>query len=161
VRYIDAVSNTIGTLTMYLVFLMIGILLFAALSRTVFDVPHIWVVEMAEFTMAAYYLLGGAYSMNLKAHVRMDLLYGRWSPKRQAVTDMITSVFLIFYLVVLLIGAISSTEYAIQYGQKNYSSWSPRLAPIKVVMTIGIILMLLQSVATFFKDLAKARGETL
>jgi len=146
---------------MYLVFVMIGILIFAALSRTVLDVPHIWVVEMAEFTMAAYYFLGGAYSMNLKAHVRMDLLYGRWSPKRRAITDAVTSFFLIFYLLVLLFGAISSTEYAIQYGQKNYSSWAPYLAPIKITMTFGVILMLLQAVATFFKDLAKARGETL
>ena len=60
-----------------------------------------------------------------------------------------------------LIGGISSTQYAIAYGQKNYSSWAPPLAPIKIVMVIGIILMLLQVVAEFFRDLARARGETL
>ena len=32
---------------------------------------------MAQFLLAAYYLLGGAYSMQLDAHVRMDLLYSR------------------------------------------------------------------------------------
>jgi hypothetical protein len=47
--------------------------------------------------------------------------------------DALTSGFLIFFLVVLLIGGISSTEYALTYGQKNYSSWAPPLAPIKIV----------------------------
>jgi TRAP-type mannitol/chloroaromatic compound transport system permease small subunit len=49
----------------------------------------------------------------------------------------------------------------LQYGEKSYSSWAPRMAPIKIIMCIGIVLMLLQVIATFFKDLAKARGVTL
>jgi hypothetical protein len=68
---------------------------------------------------------------------------------------------LIFYLVVLLIGGISGTIYALEYGQKNYSSWAPPLAPIKIIMCIGIALMLLQAIALFFKDLAKAIGRPL
>jgi len=144
---------------MYLIFMMMGILLFAAFSRSFFNVPFIWVIEMAQFTMAAYYMLGGGYSMQLGAHVRMDVFYERWTPKKKAFTDSITSFFLIFYLVFLLYGGYSSTEYAIMYNQKNYSSWAPPMAPIKVIMTLGIFLMLLQAFATFFKDLAKARGE--
>ena len=62
------------------------------------DMPLLWAVEMAQMTMAAYYLLGGSYSMQLDAHVRMDLLYGRWTIKRKAFTDSITSFFLLFYV---------------------------------------------------------------
>ena len=111
--------------------------------------------------MAAYYLLGGGYSMILKGHVRMDLLYGRWSVKGQAMADLITGPILIFYLVFLLVGAYSAIEYAVTYGQKNYTSWAPPLAPIKIIMAIGIVLMLLQTIARFFKDLAKFRGEKI
>ncbi len=146
---------------MYLIFVMMGILLYSSISRTFFNEPISWVMEMAQFIMTGYYLLGGAYSMQTDSHVRMDLLYGRWSPKRQAITDVITIFFLIFYLVFLLVGAISSTEYAISYGQKNYTAWAPPLAPIKIIMSIGIFLMLLQAIATFFKDWARMRGETL
>jgi hypothetical protein len=32
------------------------------------------------------------------------------------------------------------------------------MAPIKIIMGVGVLLMLLQTIATFFKDLAKARG---
>ena len=161
VRCVEAVNRKVGKFAIYMVFAMMGLLLFESISRTIFNAPHIWVIEMAQFLMAAYYLLGGGYSMILKGHVRMDLLYGRWSPKRQALADVITASMLIFYLVFLLVGGISSIEYAVKYGQKNYTPWAPPLAPIKIIMTIGIVLMLLQAIAIFFRDLAKARGEEI
>jgi len=161
VRYVDAVNRLIGRFVMYLIFVMMAVLLSSSVSRTFFDVSFIWTVEMAQFMLAGYYLLGGGYSMQMDSHVRMDLVYSRWSPKRRALADAITAAFLIFYLVFLLVGGISSTQYAIAYGQKNYSSWAPPLAPIKIIMTIGIALMLLQAIAMFFKDLAHARGKPL
>ena len=157
VRYVDVVNRTIGRFAMYLIFVMMGVLLFASISRGVFDVPHIWIVETAQMTMAAYYLLGGGYSMQLGSHVRMDLLYGRWSVRTRAIVDAIFGLTLIFYMVLLLFGALSSTQYAIEYGQKNYSAWAPPMAPIKIVMTFGIAMMLLQVIATLFKDLEKAK----
>jgi len=161
VHAVDATNKVVGTFSMYLVFAMIAILLYEPIARNLFGKSSIWAVEMAQFTMAAYYLLGGGFSMILKGHVRMDLLYGRWSDKKKATVDMFTGLFMIFYLVFLLIGAYSSIEYAVMYGQKNRSAWAPYMAPIKIIMGTGVLLMLLQSIATFFKDLAKARGEKI
>lgn len=161
VRYVDGFNRVVGRMTMYMIFVMIGVLLLSSVSRTIFDTYFIWNIEMAQFLMAAYYLLGGGYTMQLGSHVRMDLLYGRWSPRGKAIGDICTSFFLIFYLVLLLYGGISSTEYALYYGQKNYSSWAPPLAPIKIIMVIGITMMLLQAISILFKDVAKVRGETL
>ena len=159
VRSVDATNRVVGTFSMYLVFMMIAILLYEPIARNIFGISSIWAVEMAQFTMAAYYLLGGGFSMMLKGHVRMDLLYGRWSEKKKAKVDAVTSLFLIFYLVFLLVGAYSSIEYAVMYGQKNRSAWAPYMAPIKIIMGTGVLLMLLKSIETFFKDISKARGE--
>ena len=160
VRTVDAVNRVVGRFAMYLIFAMMGVLLYSSISKTFFN-PSLWTLEMAQFLLVAYYLLGGAYSMQLGSHVRMDLVYGAWSDKTKAAVDLVTVFFLIFYLVLLLYGALSSTQYALQYGEKSYSSWAPKMAPVKIIMTIGIILMLLQVIATFFKDLAKVRGEDL
>jgi TRAP-type mannitol/chloroaromatic compound transport system permease small subunit len=161
VHTVDRTNTFVGRVTMYMVFLMIGILLYEPITRNLFGISSIWAVEMAQFTMAAYYLVGGGYSMILRGHVRMDLLYGRWSDKKKAKMDAITGLFLIFYLVFLLVGAYSSIEYAVMYGQKNRSAWAPYMAPIKIIMGIGVLLMLLQAIATFFKDVATARGEKI
>lgn len=161
VRYVDKVNAVIGFFVMYMVFAMMGVLLFASISRYVFNTPYLWIIEMAQFLMAAYYLLGGGYSMQLEAHVRMDVLYERWTPKRRAFWDSITAFFLIFYLVYLVRGGISSSAYALKYGQTNYSAWAPPMAPIKMIMTAGIILMLLQAISIFFKDLARYLGRDI
>ncbi len=158
VRYVDKLSTTLGRLVMYLVLAMMAILLYSSVSRSLLDIHHLWIIELAQFVMTAYYLLGGAYSMQLDAHVRMDVLYEKWTPKRRAFVDSITSFCLLFYLVYLLYGGFSSTQYALETGQKNYSAWAPPMAPIKIIMTIGIAIMLLQAISTLIKDIAKARG---
>ena len=160
VRYVDAINRAVGRFAMYMIFAMLGVLLYSTFTKT-FTLPSLWTLEMAQFLMAAYYILGGPYSMQLGDHVRMDLLYGRLPPRRMAFADTLTSVFLITYLVLLLYGGYSSTTYAIQYKETSYSSWSPYMAPVKIVMTFGIFLMLLQAVSFFFKDVARARGMTV
>ncbi|MGX5218235.1 MULTISPECIES: TRAP transporter small permease subunit [Pseudomonas] len=160
VRGVEKINRLVGRFAMYLIFAMLGVLLYSSISKTFFQ-PSIWTLESAQFLMVAYFLLGGAYSMQLDAHVRMDLIYSRWSPTTRALVDAFTVVLLIFYLVFLLYGGISSTQYALEYSETSYSAWSPYMAPIKIVMCIGIFLMLLQAIATFFKDVAAARGETL
>lgn len=161
VHAVEKVNTVVGKCTMYTVFLMMAILLYEPIARNLFGISSIWAVEMAQFTMAAYWMLGGGYSMILKGHVRMDLLYGRWSTRKKATVDTFTGLFLIFYLIFLLVGAYSSIEYAVMYGQRNRSAWAPYMAPIKIIMGIGVVLILLQAIATFFKDLATARGEKI
>jgi len=160
VRVVERMNRFIGRCSMYLIFVMLAVLLYSSFSKALFD-PATWTLEMAQFLMVAYFLLGGAYSMQLDGHVRMDLLYSRWKPRTRTIVDLLTAGFLIFYLVVLLYGGFSSTQYALEYNETSYSSWSPQMAPIKIVMVIGIALMLLQSIAVVFRDLADLRGEPM
>ncbi|WP_057461332.1 TRAP transporter small permease subunit [Pseudovibrio sp. POLY-S9] len=157
VRYVDWINKYVCRFAMYLIFVMLGVLLYSSIAKTFFA-PPLWTLETAQFTMAAYYLLGGAYSMQTQSHVRMDLFYGSWSPRRKATMDVMTILLLILYLIFLLYGGLSSLEYAVKYGEESYSAWAPPMAPIKAIMCFGIFLMLLQAIATFFKDLAAALG---
>ncbi|MFM2281380.1 MAG: hypothetical protein RLZZ444_3611 [Pseudomonadota bacterium] len=142
---------------MYLVLVLMGILLYSSISKTMFLPAH-WTLEMAQFVMAAYFLLGGAYSLQLDSHVRMDLLYGKWSTRTKAIVDVITIFMLFVYLFFLLYGGVSSTAYAVKFGETSYSAWSPYMAPIKIIMVIGILLTFLQATSIFIKDLAAALG---
>ena len=160
VHAVEAMNRVVGRFAMYLIFAILGVLLYSSIGKTFFT-PAAWTLESAQFLMVAYFLLGGAYSMQLDAHVRMDLFYSNWSLRTRAIMDLLTVGFLLFYLVLLLYGGISSTQYALEYSETSYSAWSPPMAPIKIIMCIGIALMLLQAVATLFKDIAAALGETL
>ncbi|MBL4834151.1 MAG: TRAP transporter small permease subunit [Pseudomonas sp.] len=157
---VEAMTRFVGRCSMYLIFVMMGVLLYSSISKGFFT-PSIWTLESAQFLMVAYFLLGGAYSMQLDAHVRMDLIYSRWAPRTRAMIDSFTILLLIFFLVFLLYGGISSTSYALEYDETSYSAWSPPMAPIKILMCVGISLMLLQTVATLCRDVAQALGRPL
>ncbi|MGD8912997.1 MAG: TRAP transporter small permease subunit [Candidatus Thiodiazotropha sp.] len=160
VRVVDAMNRHIGRLVMLGIFAMVGVLLWSSISKTFF-LPSLWTLETAQFLMVTYYILGGAYAIQLDANVRMDLFYGEWSPRTKAWFDVFTIFFLIFYLAVLLYGGIESTQYSYEYGQRSRTAWQPYLWPIKAVMCIGLGMMLLQAISEFFKDLARIRGEEL
>ena len=187
VRIIDRFNRRIGRMAMYLLFVMMAILLWSSISKTFF-VPELWTLEMAQFAMVAFYMLGGPYSIQMGSNVRMDLFYGDWSVRRKAWTDAITVGFLIFYLVVLLWGGLSSTAYSLGYFspdtfsfyaslvgafltggpeaaaaelghmERSATAWRAYLWPIKVTMCIGIFLMLLQAVCELGKDILRIRG---
>ncbi|WP_193140659.1 MULTISPECIES: TRAP transporter small permease subunit [unclassified Meridianimarinicoccus] len=161
VRIIDRISDYVGIVAMYLIFAMIGILLMDAITRNVLEIPVHWGIEAAQFTLAAYYFMGGAKTMKEGDHVRMDLLYDRLSERGKHRLDAITAACLLFYLVVLFIGSISSLEYAIQTDERRFSMWNPSMIPIKTLMVGCIALMILQTVSEFFKHIAALRGEVL
>lgn len=157
VRIIDRISGATGLFAMYLVWAMIAILTYAAVTKAFF-LPSVWTVEMAQFVMVAYFTLGGAWSLREEEHVRMDLLYAGLNVRAKARTDLVTGLALIFFLVMLQIGGIASLIYSFQFWERNFSAWRPYMWPVKVVINIGLFLTLLQAVAIWFKDWAKLRG---
>ncbi|MHA6324299.1 TRAP transporter small permease subunit [Roseivivax sp. CAU 1753] len=181
IRVVDAVNYRVGRIVMYGIFALMGILLWSSVSKTFF-LPSLWTLEMAQFVMVAYYILGGPYSIQLGSNVRMDLLYGEWSDRRKAWFDLVTVLFLIFYLGVLLYGAVSSTAYSLGYWgtepfsflgglitgseeigrlERSPTAWRPYLWPVKATMILGMVLMLLQCISEFFKDVLRINGEPI
>ena len=180
-RAVDRMNHAIGLVVMYGVFVLMAILLWSSISKTFF-VPSLWTLEMAQFAMVAYYMLGGPYSILVGSNVRMDLFYGAWSLRRKSAIDVITVLFLIFYIGVLLYGALGSTAYSLGYWgtapveyflglmtgtedigrmERSSTAWRPYIWPIKAIMIAGLFLMLLQAVSALIKDLARALGHDL
>ncbi len=190
VNVVDRMNYRLGRIMMYGIFFMIGVLLWSSVSKTFF-LPSKWTLEVAQFSLVAYYVLGGPYSIQLGANVRMDLFYGNWSVRKKAWIDAITVWFLIFYLIVMFYGAVGSTAYALGHFQaapfaffwdlistfftqgpdaaqaklgfieRSPTAWRPYLWPVKLIATLGIFLMLLQALSEFIKDVAELRGVDL
>ena len=55
-------------------------------------------------------------------------------------------------------GAIDSTAYSFQIGERAPSAWRPYLWPIKLIITISFALMVLQAIAHLIRDIAILRG---
>ena len=160
VRLVDRMNYGVGRMAMYLLFVLMAILMWSSISKALFT-PSYWTLEMAQFVMVAYYVLGGPYAMQMGAHVRMDLFYAKQSPVNRAWWDAFTVLAVIFYLGVMLYGAIDSTAYSLQYAERSPTAWRPYMWPIKVTLCVGFFLMLLQALSSLIRDIATIRGETI
>ncbi|NKB26042.1 MAG: TRAP transporter small permease subunit [Rhodobacteraceae bacterium] len=187
IRLVDGLNRRVGRFIMYGIFALMAILLWSSISKTFFN-PSLWTLELAQFAMVTYYILGGPYSIQLGSNVRMDLFYGEWDDRKKAWFDAFTIFFLIFYLCVLLWGALGSTAYSVGYFgrepiqffgelggslltggpeaaaeklgflERSSTAWRPYMWPIKSIMILGFFLMLLQAISEFLKDVARIRG---
>ena len=157
IRYVGKLSEFVGGGAMYLLLAIMAMLLYSIFTNAIHR-PVIWVMEMSQFTMAAYYILGGASSLKHGIHVRMDFVYERWKARTKAMVDLFTVFFLLFYLYIMIRGGWDSSMFALEFDQRNHSVWKPPMAPVKITMTLGMALMFLQAVAELLKDFCRAIG---
>ena len=181
IAIVDGFNLRVGRVVMYGLFILMAILLWSSVSKTFFT-PSLWTLEMAQFAMVSYYMLGGPYSLLMGSNVRMDLFYGEWSPRRKSLVDCFTVLFLGYYMGVLLYGGLGSTAYSLGYWgsdpisyfvglitgseevgrlERSSTAWRPYVWPIKTIMVAGVFMMLLQAIAELGKDIARLAGHTI
>jgi TRAP-type mannitol/chloroaromatic compound transport system permease small subunit len=160
VRGVEALNYRVGRLAMYAVFALMAVLMWGALARAQ-GAPQIWTDEMAQFILLGYFMLGGAYALQMGSAVRMDVFYSRWSDRTRAAVDCVTILALVVYLGVLLWGGIESTLYSIDVGERRRGLWRPYMWPIKAVMVVGIVLMILQVSTILIRDMATVLGREM
>ena len=105
VAIVDAINIWLGRIVMYGIFVLIGILLWSSISKAFF-MPSLWTLEMAQFALVAYYILGGPYCLqgrqdNLVHPLRQALLPGlqkrRICPAFSIIIDNSSIVYNIYY----------------------------------------------------------------
>jgi len=156
IQCVDTVNTWLGKITRLGIFVLIGILLWETISRYLFKRPIAWSTELSAMVFGFYFLIGGGYTLLKNNHVRMDIIYSRWSPRTRAVVDICTFPLLAVYLIVFIKGGINIVRYALETNQRSMSAWGPPLAPIEIITTIGAFLLFLQGVVMFIRDLHTA-----
>jgi len=159
---IDALSRGTARVVAYFVPVMMLILLYEVVLRYVFNNPTNFAHELTLYLFGSYFMLLGGYALYSKAHISMDLLYGRWSPRTKAIADVFTYLLFFFFIGILLwLGG----EYALKSAMRlelSRSAWHPPVWPFKLMLPLGTLLILLAGIAKFIRDLKLAiTGEEL
>ena len=152
--YIDLVSEWTGKATSYLVLLLMAAISYEVVCRYVFSAPTLWAQEVGTYLYGAFFMLGGAYVMWKDGHVRVDVLYSRLSPKGRVIVDLITFPFFFFLFVGILVwegGKMAIWSWSI--WEHTQSPWSPPIYPLKTVIPVASLLLLLQGLARYVRDI--------
>lgn len=161
VKKIDFLSETVGKLISYILIITIAATVIEVVARYIFKSPTVWAYEVEMYTCGALYVLIGAYCQLKKSHVSVDLLYQLAGKK----TRRILRLTINFPLILIFTGALAymGGQFAwnsISIGERSYTAWAPYIWPVKLMLPVGCVLLMLQAVSDFLRDLFLWEGES-
>lgn len=155
VKYIDHISEWTGRIVKWLIFALIGALVYEVIARYAFGHPTAWSYDTSYILYGSLFLLGAAYTLLVGGHVRIDVFYTRFSPRGRAIIDLVCySVFFFPVMALLLNGGIDFAQSSWEIGERSaVSAWKLPIYPYKTVLPVAILLLLIQGVAEFIRNL--------
>lgn len=153
VRIINAVTAAIARTMSYLIFLLILTLTYEVVARYGFNAPTQWSFDATYFLASLILILGMAYTWQEKGHVSVDLISARL-PRR--VNAGIQAVFIIglfffcwFNIFQVMLPHLQSS-WALK--ERSMTGFMPPIYPYKTWIFVGVILLLLQGIVEFIKE---------
>jgi TRAP-type mannitol/chloroaromatic compound transport system permease small subunit len=164
IRALDRVALWSGRIVAWLIVPMVLCLSYEVAARYLFDAPTIWAYDMTYMLYGTFFMLGSAYTLLRKGHIRTDSFYANWSVRRQGVVDAVCYA-LFFFPGIIAFTVVGWDYFARSFAQGERivtSPWMPIVYPFKFVIPLAMALLLLQGVSEFLKSVWAARhGEWL
>jgi TRAP-type mannitol/chloroaromatic compound transport system permease small subunit len=142
-----------GEYVAYWAVISVFVYYYEVIARYVFNSPTNWVHESMFLMYGMQYMLAGAYAYREDQHVRVDVLYTKFSPRGKAIADIITSVFFFIFTVTMLWTGSKFALDAISVGETSFTEWGIQYWPVKLMIPIGAALIVLQGVSRLIRDI--------
>jgi TRAP-type mannitol/chloroaromatic compound transport system permease small subunit len=160
--WIDATNTGVAKTVSILSLVVAFIITYEIIMRQAFGKPTLWVAEGTVFGCGLVYMLGGAWTLRLDGHVRVDMLYHGLSRRRKALLDCLTYFAFLLYIAVMLWACWFYMAESVRLREHTMSPWDPPVWPLKVAFFFSMIMLLLQQTAKFARDLYfLVKGEEL
>ena len=152
---IDRMNEKMGSWIWVLVYTFTGLVCFEVLLRYGFNKPTIQLPVIVTMTAAAMYVLSMGNIMRQDGHVRIDIFTRLLSQRGKAILEVVCGVVFFFPVIgALAASAAGWTWYAWSIDERDMQTfWYARIGPIRTTVLIGLILFLLQGLATFVRNL--------
>ncbi len=146
---IDAISEFTGRSVAWLTLLMVLLMFAIVVLRYGFDSGWIAMQESVSWLHATVFMLGASYALKQDSHVRVDIFYQKFSPRGQALVDLLGSLFLL--LPICLFIFMASWDYVLGAWEISETSAEtgglPALYLLKTLLLIMPLLLILQALA--------------
>ena len=164
VRCIDAFGEWWGRAVAWVVIALVLGATYEVIVRYVFNAPTIWSYDLSYMLYGGHFMLGAGYALLKKAHIRTDVFYAKWSPRRQGWVDAM--LYLFFFFPGMIFFFLASWDSALDslrmWEVSDATPWRPIVWPLKMAVPVTALLVMIQGVSEFLKSLrAASRGEWL
>ena len=158
-RVIDTVNRWIGAIIIWFVLAAVLISAGNAVVRKLFNVGSNAYLELQWYLFAAVFLLGAGYTFLRNAHVRIDFVSTRLSPRARNWVDILGIVIFLMPLTLILIGlSWPLVVNAWVSGEMSQNAGGLVRWPVLALLPAGMALLLAQAISELIKRVAFLRG---
>ncbi len=150
---IDQLNKTIGHAFAWCIMILTFGTCYEVFVRYVLDDPTSWAFDMSYMMYGAVFFMAGAYTLSRGGHVRADMFYRLWSARTQATVELV--LYVLFFFPGILALVVAGWGYGVESMRlREVSVNSPAgipIWPLKMMISVGAILMVLQGVAELMR----------
>lgn len=148
-RVIDGISEWSGKIVSFVIYAGIIMLVFEVVARYFFNSPTIWAHGYSQRLFGSYFVLIGAYTLLKGFHVRIDLIYQRFSIRIRALLDILNYTMLLLWTTVLVYEGLNFFMYSWSIKETDMSALRHPVYPVKFLLLLGVSLIFLQGLSKF------------
>lgn len=159
-RAIDRLTEFVGKWVSWLILVSILVSATNAVIRKAFNVSSNAWLELQWYLFGAAFLLAAAYTLRQNEHIRIDIVYGMFSRRKQHWIDLFGHVFFLMPFVILMISYfVPYFLLSFRSGEVSTNAGGLIIWPAKALLLIGFSLLGIQGISEIIKKVAIMRGD--
>lgn len=155
---IEHFVDGVGEATSWIAFVIILLMATNVLLRYAFSIGSVWSQELEWHLLVPLILFGTSYALRHGDHVRVDIVYGKFSDRSKLIVDLVSAILCAMIAVLFIWFSLHYVQqaYVIDEGSPDPGGIPHRFI-IKSLIPIGFALLLLQSIAAALGCIEKLR----
>lgn len=154
INFLEAINEFAGRLFSWATVIMVILICIEVVLRYLFNRSLIWMVELEIYLFAFSFLLAAGYAFKHDKHVRVDLFYTNFSPRKKAWINFLGGIFfLVPWCVISIIGCLKYANISWRIGEVSQQPGGlPAVYLLKYCIVLGFILLLIQAIASILNS---------
>ncbi len=158
--WIDTINDWVGRAVSWTTLLLVSVTFVDVVMRYFFNTSYVFTQELEWHIFAFIFLMGAGYTLRNEGHVRVEVFYGKFSPKGRAWVNLVGVLF--FLIPSCLVFIKTSSRFVLESYRIMEGSPDPGGIPfrflLKSCIPVGYSFMLLQGLALGLNSLLTLFG---
>lgn len=156
---IERAVDLVGRAASWLALVIVAVMAANVVLRYLFSYGSVWAQELEWHLLAPLILFGIPYALLKGEHVRVDVLYARFSARNQLRVEAASQLLGILIAAAFVWLSLGYVQQAWAIGEQSPDPGGlPYRWALKALIPAGFTLLLLQSLATLLGVIAKLRA---
>jgi TRAP-type mannitol/chloroaromatic compound transport system permease small subunit len=149
VNFVENMNNKLGKYASLIIIFVMFLITIETLLRYFFNSPTEWAWPITRQLFALFTLFGGTFALLYGAHIRVEMLYVRFSPRMTRAANIFAFILFALFLGVLIWQGVIMATQAWTLGERTIGVFKMPVYPLKTLFPICFAIFFIQGIINF------------